>query len=59
MEVGDRAKLGIDRFYDKYPNYKTRCSEEEYEYLGVGAMIIPPVKQYYDKKINYLKEIFK
>lgn len=44
-KLEDRAKTGIERFYDRYPNYPRK----EEEILGVGAMMVSPYKLYDDK----------
>ncbi len=33
---------GIDRFYNRYPDYPRVEKQEEFEYLGVGAMMVSP-----------------
>lgn len=40
-KLEDRARTGIERFYDRYPNYPRKE-----EYLGVGAMMVSPNKLY-------------
>lgn len=46
-ELEDKAKTGLERFYERYPNYP----RTKYECLGVGAMMIPPQQliKYNDK----------
>ena len=37
-----RIKLGLERFYEKYPNYPKPVPEIQPEYLGCGAMMVDP-----------------
>lgn len=44
MDSDDRARTGLERFYDKYPNHPKPVREEQYEHLGVGAPMVDPTQ---------------
>ena len=45
MQAEPRARPGIDRFLDKYPNYIMNVQRQEQpEYLGIGATMFDPTK---------------
>ena len=47
MENKYNVRTGLQRFMDKFPYWPTRKEvkvEEEIEYLGVGAMMVPPIR---------------
>ena len=44
-KLEDRSRTGIERFYDRYPDYPRK----EEEILGVGAMMVSPYKLYNNK----------
>jgi len=49
-------KTGIERFYDRYPDYQTLGMD--IEYLGVGAMTEPPERVNYENS-NLCKNLNK
>ncbi len=54
MKPEYKSRTGLQRFMDKFPYWQTRRQtkkENEFEYLGVGAMMVP-VERLSDKGID-------
>ena len=40
-----KYRIGLERFYERYPNYPTYQTIDDEEMLGIGAMVLPVIRE--------------
>lgn len=58
-KMQNEYRNGLERFYDRYPEYQRLDMLDQDEYLGIGAMTVPPRANVSKLECEKVREVFK